>query len=1039
MDSYYKLMLSNKIKRSLILSLMLLIALPGFSKFPYEDDLEDLNRGVVAVKSGTNIFISWRLLGDEPDTVTFNLYRIAAGAAAVKVNDEPIDSATNYLDTEASTSETNQYYVCSILDGVEQEPSDTVSFWANNYYSLPIDLPDGGTNNSGTYTYTANDVSVGDVDGDGEYEYILKWDPSNSKDNSQSGYTGNVYLDAYDFDGTRLWRIDLGVNIRAGAHYTQFMVYDFDKDGKAEVACKTAPGTIDGLGNYISKGPAATADHSKDYRNSSGYILSGPEYLTVFNGETGAEVTTVTYLPGRGKVSAWGDSYGNRSDRFLACVAYVHDERPSLVMCRGMYTRSVLVAWDFDGDTLTRVWTFDTKNGYSNYAGQGNHQLSVADVDYDGFDEIIYGSMAVDNDGTGLWTAGFGHGDAMHVADIMPERLGLEKWGVYEESGQPGGALLDARTGEVIFALDITDDDVGRGCAGDLVASNYGMEMWGGTNGLVNAYNERVGSSPASTNHVVWWDGDLSRELLNNIYVTKYSGGTLLNASGCHSNNSTKANPSLQADLFGDWREEIIWPTNDNNYLRIYTTTDVTEYRIPTLMHDHTYRMAIAWQNVEYNQPPHTGFYLGTGMFDHDSVTIPLYPRGLEVVNDSSIISLAWWTSTDTDLKYYYIYRANSSDGEYLKIDSVSSESYSYDDPSITLDKKYLYKIRAIDIYGNLSDFSDSVIATASLRPDIPTGLDSKVFSATAFLFWEVHPSPHVTGYNLYRANTEDGEYIKINSELIDEITYIDSSLNDGTEYYYTLTAVYTTGYESFQSDTILAIPKETWVYQAEDALITNGVVETEYVGFNGTGYVDLNNNNGHIEFQYVYGADYGMYQMYYYYSNGNILGKVGNIIVNDRTYRVKMLSTGEWDTYVVDTLEIPIYEGFANNIEFVTTGSGYGNLDQIVIGERIGDVGIEEPYVQKTEELVTIAPNPFTNETSINVTVDDVSTVQIEILNIMGQKVADVATGETVDGSARFAWNGADNAGNKQNPGIYLCRVITDNKNIIVSRVVLE
>lgn len=1052
MDTYYKFLIYRKIRSSLLLLALLLITLPGFSKFPYEQDLEKLNRGVVAVKSGTSIFISWRLLGDEPDTVEFNLYRIAAGAAAVKVNDDPIDGATNYLDSEANTSEVNQYYVCSILDGVEQEPSDTVYFWANNFLSIPISNPGGGTTigyscededgvkdypSGQAYTYSANDASVADLDGDGDYEIILKWDPSNSQDNSRCGCTGNVILDAYEMDGTLLWRIDLGVNIRAGAHYTQFMVYDFDQDGKAEVACKTAPGTIDGLGDSISKGPAATANHHADYRNSVGRILTGPEYLTVFNGETGAEVTTVSYLPGRGSVSSWGDSYGNRSDRFLACVAYVHDERPSLVMCRGMYTRSVLVAWDFDGDTLTRVWTFDSNNGYSDFAGQGNHQLAVADVDYDGFDEIIYGSMAVDNDGTGLWTTGFGHGDAMHVTDLMPERLGLEKWGVYEEDGQPGGALLDARTGEVIFALDVTDDDVGRGCAGDLTPDNYGMEMWGGTDGLVNAYNERVGSSPSSTNFVIWWDGDLSRELLDYTTVSKYGGGNLLSASACHSNNSTKATPSLQADLFGDWREEIIWGTDDDNYLRIYTTTDITEYRIPTLMHDHTYRMAIAWQNVEYNQPPHTGFYLGNGMFDHDSVTIPLDPRGLEVVDDSSAITLNWWYTTDTDIKYTYIYRSGSYDGEYSKIDSVLADVYAYRDFAITYDETYYYTIKVVDGYGNSSGFSDTVSGTPTLRPEIPTGLSSSVSENTAFLFWTAHTNVHVTGYNLYRSSAENGTYTKLNSALIDSVTYLDGSLTDGNEYFYTLTAVYTSGVESFNSDTIVVVPGETSIYQAEDATLTNAEVQTEYEGFNGTGYVNPGKTGGSVNFQYIYGTEEGMYKLIYTFANG-ASKRYGNLIVDERTYRIGMSNTGGYAKYTSDTIEVPMYPGFTNNIEFLTTGTDFGNIDQIEIGERTGDVEIKETYIQKTENQVTIVPNPFTNETSINVSFDGNANIQIEILNIMGQKVATIASGVNIEGSASFVWNGTDNKGNKMKSGIYLCRIITDNNNIQVSRILL-
>ena len=308
----------------------------------------------------------------------------------------PITNSTNLQDASGTSS--SKYTVRAVVGGTEQAASAAASVWGNNYLSVPLSIPAGGTTPDGVaYTYSANDASAGDLDGDGEYELIVKWDPSNSKDNSQSGYTGEVFIDAYKLNGTRLWRISLGKNIRAGAHYTQFMVYDLDGDGKAEVAMKTA-------------------DASKDYRNSSGYVLSGPEFLTIFNGQTGKALSTVNYEPARGNVSDWGDNYGNRVDRFLAAIAYLDGERPSLVMARGYYTRTVLVAYNWRNGQLTKQWTFDSNtSGNAGYAGQGNHNLSVADVDGDGKDEIIYGAMAVDDNGKGLYTTGLHHGDAMHL------------------------------------------------------------------------------------------------------------------------------------------------------------------------------------------------------------------------------------------------------------------------------------------------------------------------------------------------------------------------------------------------------------------------------------------------------------------------------------------------------------------------------------------------------------------------------------------------------------------------------------------------
>ncbi|MFZ6029639.1 MAG: cellulose binding domain-containing protein [Chloroflexota bacterium] len=569
--------------------------------------MENLNRGLTRSWTGSGNFVSWRLLGTEPLSVSFNLYR-----GSTKVNSSPITNSTNYFDSGGSSS--SSYTVRAVLNGQEQAPSESSFNISGNYHAVPLQVPPGGRTPDGVnYTYSANDASVGDLDGDGQYEIVLKWDPSNSKDNSQSGYTGNVYLDAYELNGTRLWRIDLGRNIRAGAHYTQFIVYDLDGDGKAEVACKTADGTRDGVGTVIGNANA-------DYRNSSGYILSGPEFLTVFNGQTGAAMATTNYLPPRGNVSSWGDSYGNRVDRFLAGVAYLDGTRPSLIMARGYYTRSVIAAWDWRNGTLTHRWTFDTNNGYSSYAGQGNHQLSVADADADGKDEILYGAMAVNDNGAGLWTTGYGHGDAMHVSDLNPNRPGLEVWGIHEGSGTPGSALLDAATGATLWKTG--NADVPRGIAVDIDPRYVGAEAWGGTSGLRTITNGQASSSaPSYANFAVWWDGDLLRELLNGDVVDKwnYNSGSLsrlytLYNDGVTSNNGTKKNPALSADIFGDWREEIILRTNDSSQLRIFSTTTVTTHRLYTLMHDSVYRVGVAWQNVAYNQPPHTSYYLGVDM-----------------------------------------------------------------------------------------------------------------------------------------------------------------------------------------------------------------------------------------------------------------------------------------------------------------------------------------------------------------------------------------------------------------------------------------
>jgi rhamnogalacturonan endolyase len=584
---------------------------------PVPQQFEHLNRGVVSVAAGDGNFLSWRSLIDDPAGTAFNIYR-----DGVKVNPAPV-TVTNYRDKGAPANST--YVIRPVVNGAETvgaasagdmslrlAADNPVGITASTM-DVPIQIPPGGTTPDGvSYTYNANDASVGDLDGDGQYEIVLKWDPSNAKDNSQDGYTGNVFVDAYKLNGQRLWRIDLGRNIRAGAHYTQFQVFDYDGDGRAEVAMKTADATRSGTGQVIGNASA-------DFRNSTGRILSGPEFLTVFRGTDGAILATQNFVPPRGTVSSWGDSYGNRVDRFLAGTAYVDGSRPSIIMARGYYTRTVIVAWDWRNGALTRRWTFDSNsstNG-SAWTGQGNHQLSIADVDADGRDEIMYGSMAVNDNGAGLWTNGLGHGDTLHVGDLVPSRSGLEVFKPDENTSSPADWVADARTGQTLWRSASCGCDNGRGVAADIWSGNPGAEVWSSAvGGLRSAANgSQVASrKPGSTNFVIWWDGDAQRELLDGTHIDKYGTGgdtRLLTGSGVSSNNGTKSTPTLQADLFGDWREEVIWRTSDNTRLRIYSTTDSTGISRPSLMQDRQYRLAIAWQNTAYNQPPHPSFAIG--------------------------------------------------------------------------------------------------------------------------------------------------------------------------------------------------------------------------------------------------------------------------------------------------------------------------------------------------------------------------------------------------------------------------------------------
>ena len=612
---------------------------------------ETLSRGVVVLPAQEEgNFVSWRMLATDDANTVFDVVRDAQiVASGIKL--------TNY--TDKGGKKDSFYQIVTRSKGKRETASAKVTPWDDLFLRMPVSRPEGGVTPDGRqYAYTPNDCSVGDVEGDGDYELILKWEPTNAHDNSHDGYTGNVILDCYRLDGTQLWRIDLGRNIRAGAHYTQFLVYDFDGDGRAELICKTAPGSLDASRRYVSEVADDEAirqiDNHADHRNKRGRIQSGEELLTVFNGLTGEAIHTVWYNPNRGygvggsaEYAGWGDKTveGNRGERYLACVAYLAgmDKNPSAVMCRGYYTRSYLWAVDFDGKHPSTRWLHaslssshwtladgtgkivnEAKHLKATAYGQGAHSIAVADVDDDGCDEITYGSAAIDHDGSLLYSTGLGHGDAQHLADLDPARPGLEYFMVHE-SFPYGADLRDARTGEIIWS-EPADFDTGRGLAADIDPHHEGCEMWHiGSHTVKDIKGNAIADSLPAVNFRIYWDGDLQEELLANMnwrpsfppYLQKWDGekAVPLPLSNCRhlyemgnttSCNWTKATPNLQADIFGDWREELIfWDKNDASHLNIFTTNIPTDYRVVTLMHDHIYRMGVAWQNVSYNQPPH--------------------------------------------------------------------------------------------------------------------------------------------------------------------------------------------------------------------------------------------------------------------------------------------------------------------------------------------------------------------------------------------------------------------------------------------------
>ena len=605
---------------------------------PAARQMENLTRGIVAVKqSDGNVYVGWRMFGTDPDSIAFNVYRIGEDGKPAKANTEPITDSTNFTDKAPESQQAKEYTIRPVLDGKELAACKPANVWNDQYLEIPIQPIEG---------YRPGDASIADLDGDGEYEIVLH-QASRGQDNSFAGVTGTPILDAYKMDGTLMWRIDLGINIREGEHYTQFIVYDLDGDGKAELACKTADGTKDGTGKIIG-------DKDKDWRTHKegdgrdGRILEGPEYFTIFDGQTGAALKTVDYIPGREPIDGWGgiggnggnDSYGNRCDRFLACVAYLDGERPSVVMCRGVYGRTALAAWDWRDGKLTSRWVFDSGISYppfedaSPYSGMGGHSISVADVDDDGKDEIIYHSMVIDDDGKGLYSTGFRHGDALHVADMYPDRPGLEIFTVHENEEAtvrfktPGVVMREAKTGKVIWKHS-PGVDVGAGIAADIDPRYPGFEAWDNTEGIQDEHGELIGTAPRMRDFVIWWDGDLLRELLAGTSIYKWDWEKA-KAEPLFSAGQRRrwGRPNLMGDFIGDWREELLVAGPDRRSLRLYTTTIPTVHRIYTLMHNPQYRLSIAWQNVAYNKPPHTSFYLGDKMAAPPKPNIKLIGKG---------------------------------------------------------------------------------------------------------------------------------------------------------------------------------------------------------------------------------------------------------------------------------------------------------------------------------------------------------------------------------------------------------------------------
>ena len=567
--------------------------------------MDKLDRSVVAQKVTGGVYVNWRITSNEWYNTSYKLYRDGTLIYTAGPSD-----ASNYTDVAGAT--TSKYTVTSVHNGIESGPSKVTAVLTNGYIEIPL----RDIKSLGKLQYYPNDATAADLDGDGQYEVIIKrmnrdWSTEN---------TSYTYFEAYKLDGTFMWAIDVGPNITMDVEIN-IAAFDFDGDGKAEVFMRSSEGTVFGDGTRIGD---TDGDGVTNYRYSiggDGFMNAGPEFLSLIDGVTGKELDRVNYIA-RGNSNDWGDGYGHRANKFFFGAPYLDGKHPSLFIGRGIYTQTKMATYDVVNKKLVPRWTWES--GLSGiYYGQGNHNYTIADTDGDGCDEIVWGSMCVDHDGTGLYSTALGHGDAMHVGDLDPYYKGIEVFACNEE--HPGLNLRDGKTGKILIR-HVTASDCGRCCCANISDAYKGEELWGGGVGYSATTREQMPSFGLAENYSVYWDGDLLKEICDHRSfstgtgvgygtITKFNGygsiSTLL-AADAYSCNYSKGTPCLQADILGDWREEEIWWRKDSLALRIYVTPYSTTNRIYSLMHDHQYRQAICWQMCGYNQPPHPSFYLGS-------------------------------------------------------------------------------------------------------------------------------------------------------------------------------------------------------------------------------------------------------------------------------------------------------------------------------------------------------------------------------------------------------------------------------------------
>lgn len=947
--------------------LTLLLALP-LQSFAHPRQMEAIDRGLVVSNVGkAGVLVSWRLLGTEGSDTEFNLYRDGVKIASIGKT-----AGTNYLDSAGKVS--SKYTVAAVVGGKEGSKSAPSLVLDSSivdhgksfpYKVLKLDRPASQTMPDSANTvcgYYPDDMSVGDLDGDGEYELIVKWFPDNFKDNSQSmvgSYTGTVFLDAYKLDGKKLWRISLGRNIRAGAHYTPFQVYDYDGDGKAEIVMKTGDGTIDGKGKVIG-------DSSKDYRNASGIIITGPEYLTVFRGSDGAEITTIDYVPSRdirnfGSYDSlglnWGDTYGNRCDRFLSATAYLDGVHPSLIIARGYYTAAYVVAYDFDGKNLKQRWFHKSETPGEGLFGQGNLNIVVGDLDRDGKDEIVYGAAALNSDGTVRYSTGLGYGYAAYVGDFDPDHAGLEVWAIHShfDSTRYVAELRDDK-GKFLFGdLSPMQKENGRAMAADIDSTSRGYELWS----YVPSEMHSAKGTPIKlsdtldpeypylgrmipTSFRIYFDGDLQDELLNGPVVSKFNqqnrkietyfdGETSLGLIG---NQSAKNYPNLVADLFGDWREEMIFRSErDSSKIYILSTPVTTPHRLYTLMHDAQYRQAVAWQNTAYNLAPHPGYYLPDmvkkltkpNVYAAGENEYAVYPDAVLTktgnVSEKQTINLG---ESIKEIGYSYMFCTGVKAeglpaGVTAKVDSASQTVKVSGKP--TKAGTFAFTLSTVGSKAKNVSLTGEFIVKDTVKIDTTKKDTAKVDTAKVDTTKKDTVKVDTAKVDTAKVDTTKKDTTKVDTAKVDttkrDTAKVDTTKKD------------TSKVDTTKKDNPEVVTVGSSIVDAAFPFEGEGETETENDGFIGKGFFDFKNSTSSYATWLVKSPKEDSTTLSIRYSNGDSVSRDMKLVVNDKEIGiVKMSKTSNWSVWNTSSVKIKLKKG-KNTITLKSTvKSGGANVD---------------------------------------------------------------------------------------------------------------